>query len=175
MKRKICRECGSNKKLSDFHGHPGMKDGHLNYCKKCRNKENSEYQQTKKGKEAHGKACRKYGKTEKGEVVRTRYLNSEKGKRLLARNAKIKKSDLQQYKDCIKHNYGITIEQYNQMFVEQKGVCFLCKKPELDRRLGVDHNHDTGEIRSLLCRQCNFLVGHIENNVSMVKQILKYI
>ena len=86
-----------------------------------------------------------------------------------------KRPDLQQHKLGLKCLYNMTVEQYNQMLAEQNGVCFFCKKPELDRRLSVDHNHKTDKIRSLLCRQCNFLVGHVENNIDLVKQILKYI
>lgn len=129
----------------------------------------------KKKRKSHNKASRKYEKTEKGKVTRKRYLDSEKGKKFLEKKAKIKKSRSQQIKHGLKHIYNMTVEQYNQMLVDQNGVCSLCRKPELDRRLGVDHNHETSEIRSLLCRRCNFLVGYVENNVDLVKQILKYI
>jgi hypothetical protein len=59
----------------------------------------------------------------------------------------------------------MTLEEYNKRFLDQKGCCTICGKhqSELDRALAVDHNHKTGEIRSLLCNRCNLLVGRLEN------------
>src|SRR5271166_4849389 len=52
--------------------------------------------------------------------------------------------------------YKITEERYQEMWAEQKGLCYLCELPELDgRRLSVDHDHSTDQIRKLLCRRCN--------------------
>ena len=50
---------------------------------------------------------------------------------------------------------SMTVERYDQMFVNQNGVCALCKTAPNGRRLDVDHNHETGEIRGLLCNHCN--------------------
>lgn len=67
---------------------------------------------------------------------------------------------------CWKKNYGIemTLEEYNRRFLEQKGRCVICGKhqSELKKALAVDHNHKTGEVRSLLCNRCNLLVGQLE-------------
>ena len=64
--------------------------------------------------------------------------------------------------------YGITLEQYNQMLDAQGGVCAICKKPETAkgnhgtaRELAVDHCHDTGKVRGLLCSQCNTAIGKL--------------
>ena len=78
------------------------------------------------------------------------------------------------FRGLVPYQYAIRISKnINKLW--NIWVCFLCKKPELDRRLSVDHNHKTGKIRSLLCRQCNFLVGYVENNVNLVKRILNYL
>lgn len=62
-------------------------------------------------------------------------------------------------------NYKLTIEQYDIIFAFQNGVCYVCQCPEpvKGRRLSVDHDHDTGEIRGLACSRCNPLLGKIEN------------
>lgn len=66
---------------------------------------------------------------------------------------------------CVKdanyqRRYGITLEQYDRMAGAQRGRCYLCRQePTNDKRLFVDHNHETGEVRGLLCFQCNFLEG----------------
>lgn len=59
--------------------------------------------------------------------------------------------------------YGITVEQYDELFKVQGGVCAICKKPESTKRrrrddsrmLSVDHCHKTGKVRGLLCHGCN--------------------
>jgi hypothetical protein len=61
----------------------------------------------------------------------------------------------------IDKKYGVTREQHDRMFDEQGGCCALCRTPqsELPKRLGVDHNHVTGEVRGLLCDPCNRGIG----------------
>lgn len=56
-----------------------------------------------------------------------------------------------------KRKYGITIKDYNKMFTEQEGKCWMCSKhpTEFNKKLSVDHNHDTGKVRGLLCQGCN--------------------
>ena len=60
-------------------------------------------------------------------------------------------------KYMLKKMYGITEEDYEKMFEAQDGKCAVCLKPEssFKRKLSVDHNHETGEIRGLLCTHCN--------------------
>jgi len=58
--------------------------------------------------------------------------------------------------------YGLTLEDYDAIFAKQKGVCGICKKPEMDkvhRNLCVDHERKTGKIRGLLCGRCNLAIG----------------
>jgi len=69
----------------------------------------------------------------------------------------------------MERNYGITIVDFNMKKLKQGGVCFLCGQPETARHrtggtrdLCIDHDHETGKVRHLLCSRCNFLVGHIE-------------
>lgn len=57
--------------------------------------------------------------------------------------------------------YGITSDDYERMFKSQNGVCFLCGRAQ-SRRLHVDHNHKTRELRKLLCAKCNSMLGIIE-------------
>lgn len=61
-------------------------------------------------------------------------------------------------------NYKLTIEMYDAMERFQCRVCYVCGLPEpvAGRRLSVDHNHETGEIRGLLCSRCNPILGKIE-------------
>ena len=64
--------------------------------------------------------------------------------------------------------YGITVEIYNLMWLTQRGLCAICLMPERAHnqygplRLAVDHDHETGKVRGLLCRSCNGALGAME-------------
>jgi hypothetical protein len=63
----------------------------------------------------------------------------------------------------LKWRFGITPEQWRTFYDEQGGACGICKGPQQGgQRLGVDHNHDTGLARGLLCHRCNLIVGKVE-------------
>jgi 5-methylcytosine-specific restriction endonuclease McrA len=80
-----------------------------------------------------------------------------------------------------KYTYGMTREQYDAKLVEQDGKCALCGLVfvigPLDRKKSlvphVDHDHGTGQLRSLLCDKCNRKVGHYE--MSNVVGIQRYL
>ena len=56
----------------------------------------------------------------------------------------------------------MTLEDYERMFDAQGGVCAICGKPRPEERtLHVDHDHETGEIRGLLCFSCNNALGRL--------------
>lgn len=63
----------------------------------------------------------------------------------------------------MKRKYGITIKQYDDLLSSQQGRCFLCGiAPTERKRLAVDHDHKTGEVRGLLCAPCNMAVAVAE-------------
>lgn len=70
---------------------------------------------------------------------------------------------------------GLTIEKYDEMLAEQGNVCMLCKKPSKTMKLAVDHCHETGRVRGLLCTYCNTTIGIIEKNQWRMKEILQYV
>src|SRR5687768_13778244 len=64
----------------------------------------------------------------------------------------------------LRRRFGITIEQYEQLLEAQGGVCGICGRPPGKLRLAVDHNHETGEVRGLLCSDCNTAIGLLREN-----------
>jgi hypothetical protein len=67
---------------------------------------------------------------------------------------------------ALRRLFGLTVEQYEVMHQAQRGLCAVCKRPETSlhqsgnvRRLAVDHDHDTGAVRELLCHDCNIGMG----------------
>jgi hypothetical protein len=75
----------------------------------------------------------------------------------------------------LKQKYGVTVEQYEQMLTEQKGVCYICSSPPDRRRLSVDHNHQTGQVRRLLCDKCNLAIGLLEEDKERLKKVREYL
>lgn len=62
-----------------------------------------------------------------------------------------------------KRSYGITLEEYDLYFKKQGGLCALCRGESNGRgRLAVDHDHETGEVRGLLCFTCNTNLAWVE-------------
>ena len=74
-------------------------------------------------------------------------------------------------------DYGITIEDYNKMFVDQEGKCRGCDKhqTEFKIRLAVDHCHQTGKVRGLLCGNCNRALGLVHDNYKILNNLINYL
>ena len=71
--------------------------------------------------------------------------------------------------------YGITIEQYDRMSMDQNNVCRICSQPQTDYKLAVDHDHKTGEIRGLLCQNCNTGLGKFQDNIQLLQNAIDYL
>ena len=89
--------------------------------------------------------------------------------------------------DRVKHHemkkrFGISGEDYDHMFDQQQGVCAICKRPETakdkdggPRMLAVDHCHETGKVRGLLCTGCNTALGGFKDNVQLLDAAKNYL
>ena len=76
--------------------------------------------------------------------------------------------------------YGLTIEQVEQMEVEQGGVCAICQQPPSGRgrngaRLHIDHCHATGRVRGLLCSPCNTALGQLADDPERMQRMIDYV
>ena len=73
--------------------------------------------------------------------------------------------------------YGITIQQYDKMFEDQGGCCYICGKPDSNFAfgLGVDHDHETVKIRGLLCKNCNQGIGFLQDNIELLRKEIEYL
>ncbi len=81
-----------------------------------------------------------------------------------------------------KKKYGITPEDYTKMIIEQDNKCKICGKEEVDknahgnlRTLSVDHCHDSGQVRGLLCNKCNRALGYFKDSIDTLKEAIKYL
>jgi hypothetical protein len=77
----------------------------------------------------------------------------------------------------LKARFGITIDEYEAMYEQQGGKCLCCGDTEsyLGHRLAVDHCHETGKIRGLLCKSCNVGLGNLKENKQFISNLLKYV
>ena len=74
--------------------------------------------------------------------------------------------------------YGITVEDFDALRIKQKFCCALCNRHEVDtprKCLCVDHNHDTGKVRELLCESCNQALGLFYDNPDVLEKASKYL
>ena len=84
-----------------------------------------------------------------------------------------------QHATDIKRHYSLSIEDYNRLLTEQSCRCKICgyqHNPEVKRgRLYVDHCHDTGRVRGLLCALCNSALGGFKSDVALLKAASEYL
>lgn len=82
---------------------------------------------------------------------------------------------------AFKTKFGIGLEDYQRMEQEQNGVCAICGKPETIERNGkprwmaVDHCHDTGKVRGLLCGRCNPMIGYADHSIEILTRAIDYL
>lgn len=113
--------------------------------------------------ECKNREYRKWAKTEKGKNNSKRKYQNNKPKH---RNWELKRL------------FGITLEDYNKMLLEQNEVCAICNQKEMNKKyrtLSVDHCHKTGKVRGLLCSNCNLGIGNMKDNINNLKNAINYL
>lgn len=81
----------------------------------------------------------------------------------------------------LQKTYGITLDEYHEMFNAQGGVCAICRKPEADstnglvHMLAVDHDHENGNVRALLCKKCNTALGLFAHDLNLLRRAFEYL
>jgi len=82
---------------------------------------------------------------------------------------------------AFKNKYGISLADFRRMEAEQNGVCSICGQPETIERngkarlLAVDHCHDTGKVRGLLCGKCNPMIGYADHSIDILTRAIDYL
>lgn len=86
-------------------------------------------------------------------------------------------------KNFLRRNYGLTDEEVLLMFSNQEGLCAICsrpicmckKLPKCNTRAHIDHDHETGEVRNLLCVNCNIGLGNFRDSLHLLKNAAEYL
>ena len=72
-----------------------------------------------------------------------------------------------------KYKFGVTKQQYDEMYLKQDGCCASCGF-ELSGRSAIDHNHASGEFRGILCLNCNIAFGQMWEDPDLIRKLLAY-
>ncbi|MFA5378679.1 MAG: endonuclease VII domain-containing protein [Dehalococcoidia bacterium] len=192
---KTCTKCGETKPLGCFSlksiDNPNR--GYLPECRECKRKRNSEYdarnrdKRIKYAREYHARnrdKLKEYGK---------KYWNAhreEQNKKARERWSERKKAYSETKKEWrennpkkrmgyrLSHDYEMTLEDYNGLIFKQGGKCAnkLCDQEHSDKtKLHVDHDHKTGLVRGLLCRNCNTALGMAKDNANRLLGLAAYL
>jgi len=143
---KQCQKCKEDKEITDFYKNRNCTGGYDTTCKSCFKSRATEY-----------------------------YLNNKKT--VLERHSK---DWLSQKQRNLKKKYGMSLEDYVIQFTEQNGCCYICKEQHVlfDKavnQLVVDHNHNTGKVRKLLCNKCNQGLGLFQDNFDLLTKAAEYL
>lgn len=95
----------------------------------------------------------------------------------LAEHARTPKRKTSKTKWKLKARYGITVEQYDEILENQSSRCCICgiHNDDLSDSLCVDHDHNTGKVRGLLCRPCNLALGNMRDNPKLLHKAAEYL
>jgi hypothetical protein len=147
---KVCSWCVEEKPLEEFY-RSNTKDGRDSYCKNCRKDRSAERYVERRDERAN--QMKKWREENAAEISERRFWAN----RL--------------------RRYGISREQYEEMVKRQNGLCAICKLPPRGKRkvLDVDHNHETGQVRELLCSPCNSALGKFRDDPLLLAEAIEYL
>lgn len=156
--KKQCQSCKKVFSICNFRKDKNRKDKHSIYCKQCVSQRDRIYYL--KNSERIKKYVRKWERKNKKQVNKTK-------RKYQQQNRKAYRS----YE--LKCKYGITNQEFSKLLDNQNYRCAVCKRPFVDLKVEIDHNHKTGLVRGLLCRRCNALMGWVDQ-FKLLKRALKY-
>jgi hypothetical protein len=106
-----------------------------------------------------------------------RYREKNREKCNLASKASRRKHPETDIEGHLLRSYGITLKKYQALVEKQDGKCAICHGPPNGRvkKLVVDHNHETGKIRELLCDGCNRAIGFMKDDPEQLRAAALYL
>ncbi len=161
---RTCAICGISQPLTQFSTAPSKPFGKDYRCKTCAAVKMREWR--KNNPEKHREHVSQWRRQNPKKVA-------EYARNFRQRNPEITADR------ALRDNYGIPIGTYATMFTDQNGKCGICGTTEPQRinakRLAVDHCHDTGRIRGLLCHRCNSGIGYFNHDQKLLQAAIDYL
>ncbi len=149
---KLCRICDEFKPLDDFYRMAGMRDGYRNECKSCSLRQKQQ----------------RYQANPEIAIARVKKWQQENADRLNAyrrQRRQLPEVKQRERKTLLKRTFDLTPEGYAALLAAQDERCAICRaEPRPGQALDVDHDHKTGKVRGLLCRNCNHGLGKFKDN-----------
>ena len=86
-------------------------------------------------------------------------------------------SGLERADNIMRKQYGISLDEFEKLLEIQNNGCAICQKPldSLRRRMNIDHDHETNQVRGLLCTGCNTGFGHLGDNIEGLNKAIDYL
>jgi hypothetical protein len=160
---KICSKCGAAQPEDNFYRAKGTRDGLRGDCMRC----------------FKARAAARYPEVREEAIRRAvewRIQNPERYKENQRRLRETPEYKRYQREYHLNRKYGLTIGDYERMLADQFGGCAICGRPEPeDGSLHVDHDHETGAVRGLLCFPCNQAIGAFEEQLDLLTAALRYL
>lgn len=122
---------------------------------------------------------RKWREKNKERIAAANKIYAEKNReKLLAYQKQYrKKNHTVLHEKSVVRKYKVSSEEYQAILKLQKGLCAICGNPPEGKKtkLCVDHNHDSGKVRGLLCSKCNLAIGLFEDDITTLRLALNYL
>jgi hypothetical protein len=160
---KTCTKCGLVKPLTEFYRATGTRDGLRGDCKACfQARAKARYPLVREERIAAAQRCRDEN-PDRYRANQRRMRSTPEGKE-------------RQRAGHLKRKYGITIEQYDELLAAQGGRCAICRRePRPDISLHLDHDHESGQLRGILCFRCNNSLGDLDDDPTLLQAALQYL
>jgi 23S rRNA G2069 N7-methylase RlmK/C1962 C5-methylase RlmI len=176
---KKCSTCKLEKSLSEFRKDTSRKDGIHCTCNSCNKLIQKKWYERNK-EQARIISNNKYHTNREVVNSRRKILREKNKAKISVQKKKHYAENPSFYRELSWKNAGIvdmTVSRYDQLFISQKGCCAICNthQNELKRRLNVDHNHQTGQVRGLLCDICNRGLGYLKDSVEILSSAKIYL
>jgi hypothetical protein len=196
METKRCSRCKCDKPFSEFYKNRAQPDGYANYCKGCyklinreRVERDPDYWKKEYHKNRHRQLAyhKEYYKANR-ELCKAKHKQyyQEHREEILAKqkvaydNAPSKKKRRRGLSKLAKRcgcSIDVLEEFYSRVIIEQNGKCAICGVPEIEltTRLHIDHDHNTNELRGLLCGWCNTAIGLLRHDDVILDNAKRYL
>ena len=179
--KKTCSKCGEIKPLGEFHKNKNAQDGYSHTCKECACARARKWYEANKVRVAAIKRVW-YGANKGRRATTNRaWEEAHKDRRLAAnkaqREANPDRTAATKKAYALKRHFNISLTDYDEMLEAQDSSCAICGRTiaEEGRRLAVDHDHETGEVRGLLCGNCNQGLGRFMHDQELLHSAIAYL
>lgn len=160
---KPCSKCGQLKPLNEFYKASGTKDGHRGECIACAKVIRREWYDANRDKAFESARRWNERNPERVAAYREEYRNRPERKRAMR--------DL-----YYRRTFGITADDVDALIEKQGGVCTICgRTPERLASWHVDHCHETGVVRGILCIDCNQGIGKFHEDPERLRAAADYL